>query len=120
MEAYDPTGVQLHRPPGRYAFGNQPDIAYVDLARLAEALLPLVADDAEQAVAMAARSSPPSRGSTRSHLLRGQRVKLGLRRGAREDEAPLPRWRRTGWPCCTPSRWILRSGWRTACRCRGR
>jgi uncharacterized protein YdiU (UPF0061 family) len=35
---------------GRYAFGNQPRIAQWNLARLAEALLPLVADDEEQAV----------------------------------------------------------------------
>ena len=38
---------------GRYAFGNQPRIALWNLARLAEALLPLVADDADTAIRLA-------------------------------------------------------------------
>jgi uncharacterized protein YdiU (UPF0061 family) len=89
MEAYDPDTVFSsidHR--GRYAFGNQPDIAYWNLARLAEALLPLIADDAEQAVAMASEVLATFPGQYRSHLLRGQRAKLGLRRGAPEDDGP--------------------------------
>ena len=46
MEAYDPAAVfsSIDRH-GRYAFGNQPDIAAWNLARLAETLLPLLADD---------------------------------------------------------------------------
>ncbi len=35
---------------GRYAFGNQPRMAQWNLARLAEALLPLIAEDHEEAV----------------------------------------------------------------------
>ena len=35
---------------GRYAFGNQPNIANWNCARLAESLLPLISDDEEQAV----------------------------------------------------------------------
>ena len=50
MEAYDPAAVfssiDLH---GRYAFGNQPNIACWNLARLAETLVPLLSDDPEQA-----------------------------------------------------------------------
>jgi serine/tyrosine/threonine adenylyltransferase len=38
---------------GRYAFGNQPRIAQWNLARLAESLLPLIADDAEEAIGLA-------------------------------------------------------------------
>lgn len=38
---------------GRYAYGNQPRIAYWNLARFAETLLPLLAPDAEAAVAAA-------------------------------------------------------------------
>ena len=38
---------------GRYAYGNQPRIAQWNLARLAETLLPLLADDQEKAVAEA-------------------------------------------------------------------
>src|SRR5678815_5484156 len=49
VEAYDPAAVfssiDTH---GRYAFGNQPRIAAWNLARFAETLLPLLADDAGQ------------------------------------------------------------------------
>jgi len=38
---------------GRYAFGNQPAIAQWNLARFAEAILPLLADDEESAIAVA-------------------------------------------------------------------
>lgn len=37
---------------GRYAFGNQPNIANWNCARLAESLIPLISDDEEQAVAL--------------------------------------------------------------------
>ena len=89
MEVYDPDTVFSsidHR--GRYAFGNQPDIAAWNLARLAEALLPLIADDAEQAVAMATEVIADFPGQYRRHLLHGQRAKLGLRRGEPEDDRP--------------------------------
>ena len=42
-------GVQLDRPPGRYAYGNQPRIALWNLTRLAECLLPLL--DGEETAA---------------------------------------------------------------------
>ncbi len=88
VEAYDPDTVFSsidHR--GRYAFGNQPDIASWNLARLAEALLPLISDDAEQAVAMATEVITAFPAQYRQHLLREQRVKLGLHRRGPEDDA---------------------------------
>ncbi|MFC3893137.1 YdiU family protein [Lentzea rhizosphaerae] len=54
MEAYDASTKYSsidHR--GRYAYGNQPMIAQWNLARLAEALLPLFSDDEDKAVALA-------------------------------------------------------------------
>lgn len=53
LDAYDParTFSSIDRG-GRYAFGNQPRIALWNLARLGEALLPLVGDDEERAVAV--------------------------------------------------------------------
>ena len=46
MDTYDPatvfSSIDQH---GRYAYGNQPRIAVWNLARLAETLLPLLADD---------------------------------------------------------------------------
>jgi serine/tyrosine/threonine adenylyltransferase len=58
MEAYDPSAVfSSIDHQGRYAFGNQPGIAQWNLARLAQALLPLLqgdgANDADEAVEQA-------------------------------------------------------------------
>ena len=54
LEAYDPATVYSSiDETGRYAYGNQPGIASWDLARLAEAMLPLLDDDEEQAIAWA-------------------------------------------------------------------
>jgi len=87
MEAYDPAAVfssiDLH---GRYAFGNQPNIACWNLARLAETLLPLLSDDSDQAIAIATEVIAGFPVQYRRHLLRGQRAKLGLRRGEPEDD----------------------------------
>jgi protein adenylyltransferase len=88
MEAYDPATVFSsidHR--GRYAFSNQPDIAGWNLARLAEALLPLIAEDVDQAVAMATEVIAAFPAQYRRHLLRGWRAKLGLHRSEPEDDS---------------------------------
>ena len=66
---------------GRYAFGNQPDIALWNLARFAEALLPLLGEEAEQAAAEATRVLEGFAPRYRRHLLEGQRAKLGVRAG---------------------------------------
>ncbi|WP_132250574.1 protein adenylyltransferase SelO [Methylobacterium segetis] len=54
LDTYDPktafSSIDRH---GRYAYGNQPRIALWNLTRLAEALLPLLADDEAAAVAEA-------------------------------------------------------------------
>ena len=88
MEAYDPatvfSSIDLQ---GRYAFGNQPDIACWNLARLAETLLPLLGDDQEQAVVMATDVIAGFPARYRRHLLRGQRAKLGLRRAGPDDDS---------------------------------
>ena len=88
MEAYDPAAVfSSIDHGGRYAFGNQPDIACWNLARLAETLLPLLSDDTEQAVALATEVIAAFPAQYRRHLLRGQRAKLGLRRGEPDDDS---------------------------------
>ena len=54
MDTYDPATVfSSIDHGGRYAYGNQPRIVHWNLARLAEALLPLFADELEPAVAVA-------------------------------------------------------------------
>ncbi|MEO6793908.1 MAG: protein adenylyltransferase SelO [Mycobacterium sp.] len=54
MEAYDPATVfSSIDHAGRYAYGNQPLVVQWNLARFAETLLPLFADDEEAAVNVA-------------------------------------------------------------------
>src|SRR3954469_12591801 len=54
MDAFDPATVfSSIDHGGRYAYGNQPHIAQWNLARLAEALLPLIDDEQDAAVAAA-------------------------------------------------------------------
>ena len=67
MDTYDPGTVYSSIDTvGRYAYGNQPRIAKWNLARLAETLLPLLAEDKDAAVEerrtrRSARSPPASR-----------------------------------------------------------
>ncbi len=84
MEAYDPAAVfSSIDHHGRYAYGNQPSIARWNLARLAEALLPLIADAGDEAAVQRAVAEvtvvidafPELYAAA---LLQGQRAKLGL------------------------------------------
>ena len=74
------------------AFGNQPAIAAWNLARFAETLLPLIADDADDAVAKATEALAGFAPQFESHLRRGQRAKLGLRDEAPDDAALIDDW----------------------------
>jgi uncharacterized protein YdiU (UPF0061 family) len=79
MDAYDPAAVfSSIDQQGRYAYANQPRIAHWNLTRLAEALLPLISDDQDQAVAEAqeALGTFSPRFETAFHA--GLRRKLGL------------------------------------------
>ncbi|OBG26610.1 YdiU family protein [Mycobacterium sp. E3198] len=79
MEAYDPDTVFSSIDFwGRYAYGNQPVIAGWNLARFAEALLPLLSDDAEQAVALAEQAFGAFRPTYDAVWSSGMRAKLGL------------------------------------------
>ncbi len=54
LDAYDPaTVLSSVDVAGRYAYGNQPGIVLWNLTRLAETLLPLLAEDTDTAVTMA-------------------------------------------------------------------
>ena len=79
MDAYDPATVfsSIDRQ-GRYAFGNQPKITSWNLARFAEALLPILDDQESTAVevAQACLESFPAR--FRRDWLAAHRGKLGL------------------------------------------
>jgi uncharacterized protein YdiU (UPF0061 family) len=66
---------------GRYAFGNQPGIAEWNLARLAEAMLPLLGDREEEALSVATASLGQFAGLYAEAWTDGMRVKLGLPEG---------------------------------------
>ncbi len=90
MEAFDPATVYSSIDAGgRYAYGNQPVVAEWNLARLAEALLPLLHDDQEQAVVLAVESLGAFRQQYRAAWLAGMRAKLGLSDGL-DDAVTLP------------------------------
>jgi serine/tyrosine/threonine adenylyltransferase len=79
MDAYDPatvfSSIDHH---GRYAYGNQPNIAQWNLARLAETLLPLLAEDEAKALAAAEESLGSFPAIFHAAYLGGLRRKLGL------------------------------------------
>ena len=70
---------------GRYAFSNQPRIALWNLARLAEALLPLIASDATEAVRVATERLERFTSRFEQAHLRVMRAKLGLSRQEDHD-----------------------------------
>ena len=79
LDAFDPATVYSSIDTGgRYAYGNQPLVAEWNLARLAEALLPLLSDDQERAVALAVESLGAFRRQYDAAWTAGMRAKLGL------------------------------------------
>jgi uncharacterized protein YdiU (UPF0061 family) len=79
MEAYDPATVFSSIDTwGRYAYGNQPSIAVWNLARFAETLLPLLADDQDRAIAIAEQALKAFPARYSAALSAQMRAKLGL------------------------------------------
>ena len=114
MEAYDPATVfSSIDHGGRYAYGNQPPIARWNLARLAETLLPLMADGddeaaVQQAVAQVTEVHRRLPGAVRARrCCRASAPSWAC--SAPATTPTTPRWPRTGWRCCTrtasTSRW---------------
>ncbi len=88
MEHYDPHAVfSSIDSQGRYAYGNQPGIAQWNLARLAEALLPLVDADSERAVGLATAALQSFAPAYAGQWLQVMRAKLGLTAAHGTDEA---------------------------------
>jgi uncharacterized protein YdiU (UPF0061 family) len=88
MDAYDPATVfsSIDRH-GRYAYANQPKIAQWNLARFAEALLPLLHEDEKQSIEMANEAIHGFQNRFQRHWLAGMRAKLGLFSEEAEDAA---------------------------------
>jgi uncharacterized protein YdiU (UPF0061 family) len=79
MDAYDPaTWFSSVDEAGRYAYANQPAIAQWNLARLAEAMLPLLDQETEKAVEAANVVIGSFEERFGAHWLHGMRRKLGL------------------------------------------
>jgi uncharacterized protein YdiU (UPF0061 family) len=88
MDAYDPATVfSSIDHGGRYAYGNQPAIAQWNLARLAEAMLPLFDPDMDRAVERATAALGRFLVLFEQHWLDGMRSKLGLFTHEPEDKA---------------------------------
>ena len=90
MEAYDPATVfsSIDRH-GRYAYGNQPEIAQWNIARFAEAMLTVLHPQEETAIALANEAIGEFGKSFERHWLAGMRRKLGLFNEEPEDLALL-------------------------------
>ena len=88
LDAFDPATVYSSIDSGgRYAYGNQPLVAEWNLARLAEALLPLIHEDQERAVEAAVASLEAFRTQYSAAWLAGMKAKLGLAGPVPDGEA---------------------------------
>jgi uncharacterized protein YdiU (UPF0061 family) len=86
MDSYDPATVYSSIDSfGRYAYGNQPRIARWNLARLAEALLPLLDEDKEAAVQQANEALDGFGARFEAAYAEGIRRKLGLLQDQPDD-----------------------------------
>jgi uncharacterized protein YdiU (UPF0061 family) len=72
---------------GRYAYDNQPNIGLWNLTRLAETLLPLLADNTGDAVELAQAALSAYAPSYARYWLDGMRAKTGLQSQHEDDKA---------------------------------
>ncbi|GAA2172914.1 YdiU family protein [Agrococcus versicolor] len=80
MDAFDPQTVYSSIDVGgRYAYGNQPGIAAWNLARLGEALLPVLDDDPDAALALAQEAIDAFAPQHATAWTDGMLAKLGVR-----------------------------------------
>jgi uncharacterized protein YdiU (UPF0061 family) len=87
MDTYDPgTVFSSIDHGGRYAYRNQPVIAQWNLARLAEAMLPLFDEETDRAVAHATRALDRFPDLFGRYWLDGMRAKLGLFTSEEDDK----------------------------------
>lgn len=79
LDAYDPakafSAIDEH---GRYAYGNQPRIAHWNLSRLAETLLPILAENEEESLASARDALNAFAPQFAARYAAGLNAKLGL------------------------------------------
>jgi len=92
LEAYDPATVFSSIDSfGRYAYGNQAQAASWNIARLAEALLPLIDSAPEQAVELAQEVLAGFTIRYQQRWLDGMRAKIGLQTAEDGDRELISR-----------------------------
>ena len=88
MDTYDPNTVfSSIDHNGRYAYGRQPQIGQWNLARFADALLPLIHEDPQEAALIANEAISGFPDTFRHYWLAGMRAKLGLFNQEADDGA---------------------------------
>lgn len=87
MDTYDPATVfsSIDRR-GRYAYGNQPQMAQWNLARFAETLLPLLHHNQNEAIKIAQDAILSFNQLYHYNWMRGMRAKLGIFNEEQQDE----------------------------------
>lgn len=88
MDVYDPatvfSSIDTH---GRYAYGNQPNIAEWNLSRFAETLLPLLHTNKEKAIELAQDAISDFTELYHEYWMVGMSAKLGIVNHEPEDES---------------------------------
>lgn len=93
LEAYSPQAVfSSIDEQGRYAYGNQPQMAQWNLARMAEALLSLIDPDPQQAVALASKVVAQFWPDYQQQWRLAMGQKLGLPHASQHDEPLILDW----------------------------
>jgi len=93
MEAYDPGHICNHSDhQGRYAYDQQPEIGLFNLSCLGQALLPILHEDGDTAVALAREQLQSYQEQMMAAYAQAFRAKLGLKKSLPEDQALLQQW----------------------------
>lgn len=90
MDIYDKNTVfsSIDRD-GRYAYSQQPHMAIWDLSRLAETLLPLIADDQDKAIGLVSGQIEKFNKYYSDYFFEGMKRKLGLLTDNKEEDELL-------------------------------
>ena len=87
MDTYNPETVfSSIDTNGRYAYGNQPNIAVWNLARFAESLIPILSEDKDKAIMLAKNAISDFSNIYMEKWMSGMRRKLGLFNEKPEDK----------------------------------
>ena len=87
MDHYDPATVfSSIDTQGRYAYGNQPNIALWNISRFAESLLPIIAENIEEAIELAQPVVEKFPSIFEGYYISEMREKLGLISTEEQDE----------------------------------